>query len=377
MNALLFHPDFQVRPYWWDAYAPASLPERAPPADTRVAIIGAGYAGLAAALELNAQGLDCVVLDANEPGFGGSTRNGGMVSGGVNVGKRYLSKPMPADEAAPFLQDAADAFTHIENLVTREAIACHWKKSGYFLGAWCRSHYEDMAKKAASLNANAQSGAYLVPPEKQREEIGSDYYRGGMVIERAAQIHPALYFKGLLDLCTARGITDPLQHAGDKDHAARHWLDDRDAARRDLGWRCHHRHQRLYRRCHAAAQAPRRARRLLHHRHRRARARYRRVAVAQGPELRRHPPHPHLLSNVAGREAPHLRGPRQVRPHRSCRHRGDTSRLHDSIAFPSSRDRRSRTPGPAMSPSPSTRCRIWGSSTISTMRWAATGRASR
>ena len=51
-----------------------------------------------------AQGLDCIVLDANEPGFGGSTRNGGMVSGGVNVGKRYMAKAMSAEEAAPFLQ---------------------------------------------------------------------------------------------------------------------------------------------------------------------------------------------------------------------------------------------------------------------------------
>jgi glycine/D-amino acid oxidase-like deaminating enzyme len=56
------------------------------------------------------------------------------------------------------------------------------------------------------MNAAAESGCYLVPRERQREEIGSDYYRGGMVVERAAHLHPALYFKGLLGLCTARGI---------------------------------------------------------------------------------------------------------------------------------------------------------------------------
>jgi glycine/D-amino acid oxidase-like deaminating enzyme len=63
-----------------------------------------------------------------------------------------------------------------------------------------------MAKKVAMLNVHAQSEAYLVPPHRQREEIGSDYYRGGMVVSRAAILHPALYFKGLLDLCTKRGI---------------------------------------------------------------------------------------------------------------------------------------------------------------------------
>ena len=206
MNREIFHRNFKAQPFWWEAHKPSALPELTLPREARVVIVGAGYAGLSAALELTALGLDCLVLDANEPGFGASTRNGGMVSGGVNVGKRYLSKPMPADEAAPFLADAADAFTLIEDLIAKEKIDCGWTKAGYFLGAWCKSHYDDMAKKVAYLNASAKSDSYLVPQERQREEIGSDYYRGGMVVGRAAHIHPALFFKGLLDLCQKRGV---------------------------------------------------------------------------------------------------------------------------------------------------------------------------
>ena len=206
MNREIFHKDFKAQPFWWEAHKPSALSELTLPREARVVIVGAGYAGLSAALELTALGLDCVVLDANEPGFGASTRNGGMVSGGVNVGKRYMSKPMPADEAAPFMADAADAFTLIEDLITREKIDCGWTKAGYFLGAWCKSHYDDMAKKVAHLNAAAKSDSYLVPQERQREEIGSDYYRGGMVVGRAAHLHPALFFKGLLELCQKRGV---------------------------------------------------------------------------------------------------------------------------------------------------------------------------
>lgn len=206
MNSEIFHKDFKAEPFWWEAHRPSALPELTLPREARVVIVGAGYAGLSAALELTALGLDCLVLDANEPGFGASTRNGGMVSGGVNVGKRYLSRPMPTDEAAPFMADAADAFTLIEDLITLEKIDCGWTKAGYFLGAWCKSHYDDMAKKVEHLNAAAKSDSYLVPQERQREEIGSDYYRGGMVVGRAAHIHPALFFKGLLELCQKRGV---------------------------------------------------------------------------------------------------------------------------------------------------------------------------
>jgi glycine/D-amino acid oxidase-like deaminating enzyme len=206
MASEIFHKDFKARPFWWEAHEPKPLAEFALPKEARVVIVGAGYAGLSAALELHREGLDCLVLDANEPGFGGSSRNGGMVSGGVNVGKGYVSRPKTPEEAAPFLADAADAFGMIEDLIAREHIDCGWTRAGYFLGAWCKSHYDGMAKKVDMLNRYARSEAYLVPPEKQRLEIGSDYYRGGMVVGRAAHLHPALYFKGLLDLCAKRGI---------------------------------------------------------------------------------------------------------------------------------------------------------------------------
>ena len=206
MPPSIFHSDFKPRPYWWEAYEPRPLPEIALPKTVRVAVVGAGYAGLNAGLELNRSGLDCIILDANEPGFGASTRSGGMVSGGVNVGKRYMAKAMEEPEAAPYLADAAEAFSFIEDLIARDNIDCAWTKSGYFLGAWCKSHFDGLAKKVEMLNAHAKSDAYIVPAERQREEIGSDYYKGGMVVGRAAQLHPALYFKGLLDLCQARAI---------------------------------------------------------------------------------------------------------------------------------------------------------------------------
>jgi glycine/D-amino acid oxidase-like deaminating enzyme len=202
----IFHREFKPRPFWWEAHEPKPLPEIELPDSTRVAIVGAGYAGLNAALELTKEGLECIVLDANEPGFGGSTRNGGIVSGGVNVGKRYLAKALSEAEAAPFLSDASDAFTHIESVVACNNIACGWTKTGYFLGAWTKSHYAALDKKVAMLNAHAGSDASLVPRERQREHIGSDYYHGGMLIGRTAHLHPALYYKGLLDLCSKAGV---------------------------------------------------------------------------------------------------------------------------------------------------------------------------
>lgn len=206
MSHPIFHSDFKAKPFWWEAYEPKPLPDVALPKDIAVAIVGGGYAGMSAALELSRNGIACIVLDAAEPGFGGSTRSGGLVSAGVNVGKRMINKALTAEEAKPFLNDAIDAFTNIENVISENRIDCGWTKSGYFLGAWCKSHYDAMAKKVDLLNSEAQSDAVLVPRERQREEIGSDYYEGGMLVARAAHLHPALYYKGLLDLVVKAGV---------------------------------------------------------------------------------------------------------------------------------------------------------------------------
>jgi glycine/D-amino acid oxidase-like deaminating enzyme len=204
-DAAIFAPGFKERPFWWEAYEPrpvelSDLPKRAD-----VAIVGGGYAGLACALELHRHGIESIVVDAEMPGYGASSRNGGMVSGGVSIGKRYSGKNDP-QELLSLYADAADSFTLVESLIAAENIQCEWKKSGRFAGAWCRKHFDQLAAKIGLLNEGADAGAYILPRDRQREEIGSDYYHGGMVVARSAHLHPALYFKGLLDAVKRRDI---------------------------------------------------------------------------------------------------------------------------------------------------------------------------
>ncbi len=207
-RADIFHPDFAPVPYWWEAYRPETGELVEVPREARVAIVGGGYAGLAAALEFAKHGIDAVVLERGAPGVGASTRNGGAVSGGVNIGKSFSGRAAQVDagRARRLLADGADAFALIERLIAEEAIECFWQKRGRFVGAWTQDHFATQQKRLASLNDDAQSGAYMVPRERQREEIASDYYYGGMVVERSASLHPALYYKGLVDACRRRGV---------------------------------------------------------------------------------------------------------------------------------------------------------------------------
>src|SRR4051812_10692878 len=267
----IFHPDFAPRPYWWEAYAPSAGELSDVPKEARVAIVGGGYAGLAASLELAKHGVDTVVLERGPLGIGASTRNGGSVSGGVNIGKSFSGRAaaVAPERAQALLADAADAFSLIERLIEDEKIACYWQKRGRFVGAWTPKHYAYQEKRLAGLNDAAQSGAYMVPRDKQRAEIASDYYHGGMVVERSASLHPALYYKGLLDACRRQGIAICAEASVERHHAAEPGgVAGRDIARRAHRGRCRHRDKRLYGRPDAGIAAPRRADRQPHHRDR-------------------------------------------------------------------------------------------------------------
>jgi glycine/D-amino acid oxidase-like deaminating enzyme len=210
MSDSVFHPDFKTMPYWWEAWRPTVAGAEGPvPSRTGVAIVGAGYAGLSTAIELADSGVAATVIEANEPGFGASTRSGGAVSGGVNVGKSFSGKSIDpeSERATHLLSDAADAFSLIERIIEREQIACFWEKRGRFVGAWTPGHYDIMARKVELLNRAANSGCAMIPRARQREEIASDYYHGGMAVERTAKLHPALYYKGLLDAARRRNVT--------------------------------------------------------------------------------------------------------------------------------------------------------------------------
>ena len=71
-----------------------------------VCIVGGGYCGLSTALHLAERGIKAVVLEAKEPGFGGSGRNGGQVIPGLKFDPDEL-ETMFGPERGPRLVDFA------------------------------------------------------------------------------------------------------------------------------------------------------------------------------------------------------------------------------------------------------------------------------
>jgi glycine/D-amino acid oxidase-like deaminating enzyme len=207
----LFHKDFKSMPWWWEWWHPTNELSQDPPRKTDVLVVGAGYGGLSTGLELARSGVDVTVLERGDFGVGASTRNGGAVSGGTNLGKGFSGKgTVPAEQMrqamSALLHDAADSLSQVETVIERECIECHWRILGRFVGAYTPRHYAEQAKKIGAYNKAAGAGTRMVPRERQREEIDSSYYHGGMVVDRSGQLHPALYYGGLLKAASRAGV---------------------------------------------------------------------------------------------------------------------------------------------------------------------------
>jgi glycine/D-amino acid oxidase-like deaminating enzyme len=204
MRADIFHPGFKAQPWWWEAWTPNNSLSVDPPAKTDVVIVGAGYGGLSTALELRRNNIDCVVLERGVFGIGASTRNGGMISGGTNIAKGLGGKNPKVDaefaaNKAAFLASGIDSLNTLIDIITREKIDCGLTTNGRFTGAWTPKHYDDQAAKVEMFNRYADVGAEMIPRERMREMMASDYYYGGMYVKRGGHLHPARYYKGLLE----------------------------------------------------------------------------------------------------------------------------------------------------------------------------------
>ena len=201
----IFAPDFKETPYWWEAAPPATTPTPPVPREVDVAIVGAGYCGLSAALELRRSGAEVAVLDAARIGHAASSLNGGMVAGSLKLGHAALARAFGAERATALLEEGARCLPFLEELLEREGIACHYRRTGRFVGAHCPSAYADLASRVDAISALTGFGARAVPRERQREEIDTSLYHGGIVVEASGGLHPALYHRGLADSARRAG----------------------------------------------------------------------------------------------------------------------------------------------------------------------------
>lgn len=161
-----------------------------------VAIVGGGFTGLSTALHLAERGVGVVLLEAHEPGWGASGRNGGQVNPGLKHDPARVEADFGADLGRRMVAMSYAAPGLVFDLVRRHAIACEALQSGTLRAAF-------NAANAASVRASAAQGlargmpVALLERDAVRAATGSERYLCALRDQRGGQLQPLSYARGL------------------------------------------------------------------------------------------------------------------------------------------------------------------------------------
>ena len=197
-------------PYPPSWYAASAEPLPAQPAlggdiDADVCILGAGYVGLSAALDLAEAGYRVVVLEAERIGWGASGRNGGQVIFGWGCSEAKLESLLGRDDARRLFDWSLEAIHLIHERRAKHAIDCDWR-DGHIHVAIKPRHVAELHAWQESL---ARDYAYPLPwwdRERLQAVLDSPRYLGGLYDARSGHLHPLKYALGLGRAALAAGV---------------------------------------------------------------------------------------------------------------------------------------------------------------------------
>jgi gamma-glutamylputrescine oxidase len=197
-----------VGSYWEASASPGpDLPPLDRDRTVEVAIVGAGFTGLAAAEALADAGVTCLVLDAKPLGWGASARCGGSATPRYKQGWAALAAAHGDTAARRLHAELHAALDGIEARVRRHGIACDFRRSGQATAAHGPG---PLAALAADIDWLRQVAGDATPRLLDRHEsaamLGTGEYPGAYFDPRGGYLHPLTYLRGWAGALAAAGL---------------------------------------------------------------------------------------------------------------------------------------------------------------------------
>lgn len=164
---------------------------------TDVAIVGAGYTGLSAALEFARAGISAHVLEGGYPGWGGSGRNSGAVIRGFKNSRSELEKEFGTEMGRAMGDFGSKVSDHVFDLIDEFSIECDLMRKGWLLPAHNKAGLKRVEARVRTWTEDGFSGLEMLPRERLADRLGSSAYIGGMIDHAGASLNPLSYARGL------------------------------------------------------------------------------------------------------------------------------------------------------------------------------------
>lgn len=192
----------------WYAASTTLLPVQAPARGqirADVAILGAGYTGLSAALELAEAGYKVVVLEAERIGWGASGRNGGQAIVGYGCEVDTLEQLVGRDDARRLFDWSREGMQLLRDRIQRHAIPCDWRDGHASVPIKPRQQRQ-LRQWQAHMQAQYDYPMQWWDREQLRAQLASDRYLGAVFDPQSGHLHPLDYALGLARAALAAGV---------------------------------------------------------------------------------------------------------------------------------------------------------------------------
>jgi glycine/D-amino acid oxidase-like deaminating enzyme len=170
-----------------------------------VAVIGAGYTGLSAALHLSELGATVAVVEAVDIGHGGSGRNVGLVNAGLWVKPDEVVAALGASYADRLLSLLGEAPSRVFKLIKKYDIQCEAQRSGTLHCAVGTSGLRNLEARTAQWQARGVA-VQLLDRSQTAARTGTEAYSAALLDPRAGTIQPLGFARGLATAAKGRGV---------------------------------------------------------------------------------------------------------------------------------------------------------------------------
>lgn len=171
-----------------------------------VCVIGGGFTGLSAALNLAEQGYEVILLEAERIGFGASGRCGGLVGSGQRKDVLEMEEIYGFERSRQLWQFAELAKDEIRDRVARHEIPCDLQQ-GQLVGVHKKS-YLGWAQELSDALAERYDYPFCqsLSAEQTRERVATDGFLEALYDSHALTLHPLNYALGLANAAQAAGV---------------------------------------------------------------------------------------------------------------------------------------------------------------------------
>lgn len=161
-----------------------------------VAVIGAGFTGLWAALRLARRGVSVVVLEARQIGHGASGRNVGLVNAGMWTEPVLVEHALGPEFGFRLSKALADGPRRVFAAIERHRIDAEARRNGTLYLAHDAQALEKLKDRRDQL-CGRRRPAEILSAQETAERTGTEAYRGALLDPGAGTVNPLALARGI------------------------------------------------------------------------------------------------------------------------------------------------------------------------------------